>query len=203
MPAEGADRVAGVVLAAGASTRMGRNKLLLPLDGETLLRRVVRGAAAAGLDPLLVVLGHDAEQAAAELAGLSCLTVVNTGDPDGIRGSVRTGIAALPASTPAVVVLLADMPFVSPSMIEKLIQRYRETGAPLVTSEYGGVDAPPRLYDHALFRELVDGENPGCQKSVVGRHRHEAVTLRWPAESLADLDAPADYERAVARLAAG
>ncbi len=203
MPSGREDQVAGVVLAAGESTRMGRNKLLLPLDGETLLRRIVRGAAVAGLDPVVVVLGHEAEKALAELTDLPCLAVVNPDHARGVRGSVRSGLAALPASVRAVIVLLADMPFVTPAMITTLVRRYRESGAPLVTSDYGGVDAPPRLYDRSLFPELVDGEDAGCQKSVVRRHRNEALTVSWPAEALADLDAPGDYERVVARLAAG
>ena len=61
MPVERTGTVAGVVLAGGSSTRMGENKLLFDLDGESVVRRVVRQAAAAGLDPVIVVLGHEAE----------------------------------------------------------------------------------------------------------------------------------------------
>src|SRR5256885_9157549 len=72
-------RVAGVILAAGASRRMGagRNKMLLQLEGESLLRRAARRALAAGLSPVIVVLGHEADKARAELQGLSCESVVN------------------------------------------------------------------------------------------------------------------------------
>ncbi len=105
--------VAGVVLAAGSSTRMGRNKLLLRLDGESLVRRAARRALAAGLDPVVVVLGHEADLAAAELAGLAVRTVVNPDHAGGIHTSRVAGLAAVPPEAGAAVVLLADMPFVT------------------------------------------------------------------------------------------
>src|SRR5437764_15437417 len=71
-------RIAGVVLAAGTSSRMGRNKLFLPLGGTSVLRRAVATARDAGLDPVLVVLGHESDRALAELAGLRCTPVVTS-----------------------------------------------------------------------------------------------------------------------------
>lgn len=199
---ESAGPVAGVVLAAGVSNRMGRNKMLLPLDGESILRRAVGRAVAAGLDPVVVVLGHDADRARGELAGIPCQPVVNPDYARGVNVSLRAGVAALPAGACAAVVMLADMPFVTTRMIETLVERYRETAAPLVISDYDGVNAPPILYDRSLFAELGAMEGEGCGKQVVKRHRGEAVTVPWPAEALADVDVPADYERVRAGLAA-
>ncbi|HSE62870.1 MAG TPA: nucleotidyltransferase family protein [Thermoanaerobaculia bacterium] len=192
-----------MILAAGASNRMGRNKMLLPLDGESILRRAAGRAVSAGLDPVVVVLGHDAERARAELAGIPCRTVVNPDYARGVNVSLRAGIAALPADTRAVVVILADMPFVTASMIETLVERYRETAAPLVVSDYAGVNAPPMLYDRSLFPELGAMEGEGCGKQVVKKHRSEAAVVFWPAEALADVDVPDDYERARSSLASG
>ena len=117
MPAERNGAVAGVVLAAGSSTRMGRNKLFFELDGETLLRRVVRRAIGAGLDPVIVVVGHEGERAGTELSGLSCVTVVNPDHAEGINRSLQTGISHVPERARAAVVMLADMPFVTSSMV--------------------------------------------------------------------------------------
>lgn len=195
--------VAGIVLAAGPSTRMGENKLLLLLDGETVLTRAVRRALAARLDPVIVVLGHEAERAVRALDGLSCRTVVNPDYARGMNSSARTGIAAVPEDAAAAVILLADMPFVTAEMIAATIERYRESDAPLVLSEYGGVQAPPTLYDRSLFAEIGSPEGEGCGKRVVRRHRDEAAALRWPAPALADLDRPEDYERIKAGIEAG
>ncbi len=203
MPADRAGAVAGIILAAGTSTRMGRNKLLFALDGETFLRRAVRGATEAGLDPVIVVLGHEADQARRELAQLECRTVVNTEYARGINSSLHTGLAALPAEPRAVVVMLADMPFVTAEMIATLVTRYREGTAPLVVSDYDGVHAPPQLYDRSLFPELLAMEGEGCGKQVVRRHRSEATVVSWPADALTDVDVPEDFERVKARLAVG
>jgi molybdenum cofactor cytidylyltransferase len=89
------------------------------------------------------------------------------------------------------------MPYVTPEMLSGLVERYRATTAPLVISDYEGVNAPPMLYDRALFAELLAmTEGTGCGRKVVNHHRAEAEVLAWPAAALADLDVPEDYERA-------
>lgn len=192
MNAPAPNRVAGVVLAAGASSRMGRPKLLLRLGGESLLRRAVRAAIEAGLAPAVVVVGAEAEPARAELAGLACDLAVNPAPARGKGSSLAAGLAALPADVEAAVVLLPDMPRVTAAMIAALAARWRETRAPLVVSEYGGTPAPPVLFARSLFAELAaaGGENPG--KAVIARHRGAAEVIRWPVEALADVDAPGD-----------
>ena len=192
--------VAGVVLAAGTSSRMGENKLFVRLGGETMLRRVVHTAAAAGLEPILVVLGHESERAREELAGLRCTPVLNPDFARGIHTSLRAGIASVPEESPAAMVLLADMPFVTAEMVAAVVARYRAGEAPLVVSTYEGVDAPPMLYDRALFAELRALDGDGCGKRVVTRHRSEALEVAWPAAALGDLDQPSDVERARAAL---
>jgi len=192
--------VAGVVLAAGTSSRMGRNKLLLEVAGQSVLRRAVVTAVEAGLDPVLVVLGHESERARAEVDSLRCEVVLNPDFQEGIHSSLRTGIAAVPARCVAAVVLLADMPLVEARMIRTLVQRHEAERPALVVSDYEGVDAPPILYDRRLFGELRVLEGEGCGKRVVKRHTAEAVRIRWPARALTDLDRPEDVERVRAEL---
>jgi CTP:molybdopterin cytidylyltransferase MocA len=85
-------------------------------------------------------------------------------------------------------------------MMASLVEKYRESDAPLVVSDYEGVNAPPILYDRSLFGELATWEGQGCGKHVVNRHRHEAISASWPVEALTDLDSPEDYERLKASL---
>jgi molybdenum cofactor cytidylyltransferase len=195
MPAEAGGPVAGVVLAAGASTRFGRNKLLLKLSGESLVRRAAKAALEAGLDPVVVVLGHDAGRVRGELGGLDVRIVVNPDHAKGMNTSLRAGVAALPDECSAAVVQLADMPHVSAAMLARLVATFSETGAPLVASDYGGVHAPPTLYARALFPELGGPEGDGCGKRVVRRHEPEVVRVPWPAETLTDVDREEDWER--------
>jgi molybdenum cofactor cytidylyltransferase len=186
-------RVAGVLLAAGRSSRMGANKLFLEIEGETVLRRAASAGIAAGLDPLIVVLGHESDRAEAQLAGLRCVPLVNPDYAKGMNTSVSAGIAALGDDPAAAVVMLADMPLVTAEMIGKVVSTWQDQ--PLVLSVYGQVVAPPILYARPLFRELraLEGENGG--KRVVEAHRRAAAEVRWPASALQDLDVPGDVDR--------
>ena len=199
MPA--ARRVAAVVLAAGSSTRMGRNKLLLELGGETVVRRAARTALAAGLEPVVVVTGHARREVEGQLRGLGCRSVFNDGHRAGTHTSVAVGIGDVGAGCGAAAVILADMPFVTSAMLRTLVARHRESRPPLVASRYGGaVTAPPILYDRRLFGELSRADRR-CGRAVVRRHLHEAVAVDWPAGAGRDLDSPDDYERIRAELA--
>jgi molybdenum cofactor cytidylyltransferase len=202
MPADRPERIAGILLAAGTSSRMGENKLLLEIGGEPLLCRVARQALAGGIEPLVVVLGHEAERARALLAGVDCTTVENPDYASGQPSSVAAGIAALPPGIGAAMILLADMPFVSPAMIRSLVDRRSSSGARLVISRYGEIQAPPALYDRSLFAELSQMTDGRCGREVIARHRDEAEALVWPSDRLADLDLPDDLARVRALAAA-
>jgi molybdenum cofactor cytidylyltransferase len=163
-------RVAGVVLAAGASRRMGRNKMLLELEGEPLVRRAARRALEAGLSPVVVVLGHEAEQARAALAGLPVEFATNPDFQGPTSGSLHAGLARLAPDR----VAAGD-------------------AAPLIVSRYGDVTAPPLLFRRALFAELMAWTGEGCGKAVVQAHRHEARYVDRPGAVLADVDTPEDF----------
>jgi molybdenum cofactor cytidylyltransferase len=194
MEPERAGRVAGVVLAAGMSARLGTNKLLLWLDSEPLVRRAARLALEAGLSPVLVVVGFEAERVAAALDGLAVETVVNSAHRAGVHGSMQVGIARVPGDCAAAVVLLADMPAVTVAMVEAIVARFRDGTEPLVLSRYGEVQAPPTLYARSLFSALAEAGTGGGRQVVLDR-RHEAAELRWPEAALADVDRPEDAAR--------
>jgi molybdenum cofactor cytidylyltransferase len=190
------ERIASVVLAAGVSSRMGRNKLFIELGGRSMLRRVATTAVEAGLDPLLVVVGHERERVQAELADLPHTAVFNADYASGMNTSLRAGFRAISDEHDGAIVLLADMPFVTTAMVRTLADRFREGEEPLVVSTYGEVVAPPILYGRSLFDELRALEGDGCGKGIIKRHRQQAVEVAWPASALADLDHPEDVDRA-------
>lgn len=187
--------IAGVLLAAGMSTRMGQNKLFLSLGGATVLERAVNAALQAGLDPLIVVVGHEAERVREALAGKPARLVFNPDYASGLNTSLRTGIRAVPDEMAAALVMLADMPRVDAAMIQTLIERWREAGTKLAVSRFGDVIAPPIVYGAPLFAELRALDGDGCGKAVIKRHRGEEIAVDWPAERLADLDVPEDVDR--------
>jgi molybdenum cofactor cytidylyltransferase len=192
--AERDGRIAGVVLAAGSSSRLGANKLLWRLDSEPLVRRAARQAVEAGLSPVIIVLGHEAERVTAALAGLAVETVVNSGYRAGMHGSMQSGIEHIPGDCTAAVVLLGDMPLVTAGMIQMLAERFRRGTEPLVLSLYGEVQAPPTLYARALFPAL-GGAGVGGGREVVLAYRSEAAEIRWHEALLADVERPEDAVR--------
>jgi CTP:molybdopterin cytidylyltransferase MocA len=186
VPADRAGRVAGVVLAAGMSSRLGTNKLLLWLDSEPLVRRSARLAVEAGLSPVVVVLGHEAERVAAALDGLPVVTVVNPAHREGMHRSLQHGIRHVPADCAAAVVLLADMPFVTLPMLRRW-SRASGGAEPLVLSLYGEVQAPPTLYARALFPSARGGR--GVRPADRPRAPERGGGAAWPRR-LADIDRP-------------
>jgi molybdenum cofactor cytidylyltransferase len=186
-------RVAGVLLAAGASRRMGRNKMLLELEGESLVRRAARRALAAGLAPVVVVIGHEADRVRAELKDLPVEFAVNPDYTGPTSGSLHQGLRKLGPDVDAAVVLLGDMVRVSQETLAMLVAAARGTDAPLVVSRYGDVTAPPLLFRRVLFPELLAWQGEGCGKAVVQAHSHEAMFVDRPAALLTDVDTPDDF----------
>jgi CTP:molybdopterin cytidylyltransferase MocA len=181
------------VLAAGSSSRLGSNKLLIELGGEPLVRRAARRALEAGLSPVVVALGFEAERVAAAVDGLPVETVVNPHHAEGMHSTLQVGVDHVADRAEAVIVILADMPLVTSAMLRQLVARFRG-GAPIVASWYGLIQAPPTLYAREFFPALSSA-GQGCGRRVIREHSHLAAALEWPPSLLADLDRPEDLER--------
>jgi molybdenum cofactor cytidylyltransferase len=189
--------IAAIVLAAGASTRMGRQKLLLPMpDGRALVRLAVEQVLAAGLDETVVVLGADAEAVSAALIGLPVRTVVNPRYAEGQSTSLRAGLDALPGGTEAVVIALGDQPVPDPGVIRRLVTAFRETGRPVAVPVYRDGRGNPVLFAVALFDELrrVTGDRGG--RGIITNDPDRVVEVAVDAPMPADVDTPADYDAA-------
>jgi molybdenum cofactor cytidylyltransferase len=186
-------RIGGIVLAAGESRRMGRNKLLLPLAGEPLVRRACRRGIAAGLDPLIAVLGHESERVQEALAGLDCRLVLNPQRGGPMSSSLQCGIETLPADAEGAVVILADMVNVTEEMMRALVRSAQTSAALLVCSRYAGTLAPPVLFRRALFDELRTLTGESCGRAVIEHHREHALYVDWPGAALADVDTPEEF----------
>jgi molybdenum cofactor cytidylyltransferase len=174
---------------------MGSNKMLLELHGESLVRAAVLRAQMSALVPLVVVVGHEEARIREALRGLRCEFTVNSDFTGPTSTSLHAGLRALPPDVDRVVVMLADMVHTTPAMLRALVRKSMDTDAPLVVSRYGDVNAPPILYRRQLFDELLAWNGEGCGKAVVQAHAGEAAYLDWPANTLADVDTPEDFQR--------
>jgi molybdenum cofactor cytidylyltransferase len=179
---------------------MGAPKLLLPFDGEPLVRRAVRQVSAAGFDDVLVVVGSGHEATLAALEGLLVRHAINLQFATGMGSSFRTAVEHLPDSD-AAMFALADQPFVTTNEYRTVLDTYRQHASPIVSVRYGEVMAPPHLFQREFFPELAALQHGA--RSVLHRHIDRTTILRFPPDLLVDVDTPEDYERAKSRLTSG
>ena len=196
--------IPALVLAAGKSTRMGRTKALLPLGDETFISRIVGTFRAAGVEDVVVVVGHDAERVAAALDRLDPppRVVLNPGYESGQLSSILAGLRAVdrPGVT-ALLLTLVDVPLVSADTVRAVLARYRAEAAPVVRPVNGSRHGHPVLIDRQLF-PLLRAANPATgAKPIVRAHASAAGDVEVADEgSFTDIDTPTEYAAATARI---
>lgn len=141
-------QTAGLILAAGQGVRFGGRKLLAPIDGRPMLQRVLDLAAGAALDPVVVVLGTDADELLTACAWRSEIRIHNPAPADGLSGSVRLGLEALEGSAASrAAVLLGDQPFLTLDQLRAVLAE----PAPIVVPRYAGVPGNPVVLDRSVW----------------------------------------------------
>lgn len=187
--------VAGIILAAGGSTRLNRkSKPLLEFEGETLISRTVKTAKMAGLDPVIVVTGYHAKDVAKVLNGLDVEIKLNTEWESGQGSSVRAGLRQLGDRCGAAIFLLTDQPFVTPELIEKLVQEHQTAIIPIIAPLVDGTRANPVLFDRVTFNDLMALQGDTGGRGIMGRFEHS--WLPWlDKRLLMDIDTPEDLKR--------
>lgn len=186
-----------VILAAGASTRLGTPKQLLHYRGRSLLRHTAEVAIVSGCQPIVVVLGAQAERLEAEVQQLPVTIVRNSRWADGMSSSIQTGLKTLQSIYPtieAVIILLCDQPFVSVSLVHQLIEAYDRTGNLIVASEYANTLGVPALFSHAVFPVLMTLPADRGARSVIQNQVQAVARVPFPLGAI-DIDTPSDYEQ--------
>jgi molybdenum cofactor cytidylyltransferase len=184
-----------IVLAAGQASRLGLPKLLLPVQGRTLLRFTTERLLASPVDATVVVLGAQADVLADELAGLPVRVVVNARYAEGLSTSLQTGLHALPPDTEAAVIALADQPLVTADIVRALVERYVETRRPIIYPSYAGQQGNPVLFARQLFPDLLALKGDAGARHLIRARTDEALAVPFATtEPLRDVDTWEDYE---------
>ena len=195
--------IPALVLAAGRSSRMGRAKASLPIDDrDTFLTRIVRTFLAADVDDVVIVVGHEADAIVATFAesGLPARFVVNREYDRGQLSSLVAGLGTVdrPGVT-AVLMTLVDVPFVLEATVRAVVDRYRQTRAPIVRPTKGDRHGHPLLIDRSLFDALRNADPETGAKPVVRGHASAIGDVEVDDEgAFSDIDTASDYERALA-----
>jgi molybdenum cofactor cytidylyltransferase len=195
--------VAALVLAAGRSSRMGGpNKLLEEVGGRPLVRIAAEEALASRARPVIVVTGHQRERVEAALAGLPVEFVHNPAFADGLGGSLRAGIAALPAEADGVIVCLGDMPQVDATLIDRLIGALDpDKGALIAMPTIDGQRGNPVAWSRRFFPELMAVDGDIGARHLIGRYSEAVVEVPATGNAaLTDIDTPEALEALKAEL---
>jgi molybdenum cofactor cytidylyltransferase len=194
---------AAIILAAGSSSRMGggRHKLLLPLDDRPVLAHVIDATLASQARPIIVVLGHQADEVRLQIKPYTThpdITLVDNADYlQGMSTSMCMGVQVLMSSgykkqtfsyhVDSALIMLGDQPMITSRVIDTLIIAYRTTGKRIIAPLYNGKRGSPVLFDMSLFPELMEVTGDEGGRIVLERHRQD-VELIEMGSALANYD---------------
>jgi molybdenum cofactor cytidylyltransferase len=190
---ESTSRVAGVILAAGGSTRMGGAKVTLEWEGIPMITRAVGAARGAGLWPINVVIGAYGELVREALRGEQVEIVVNEAWEEGQSSSVKVGLDAVRDRSEAVVFLLADMPLVDGELVKALVNEHRKTLSAIIAPWVGGRRGNPILFDANTYHEMEALSGDQGARSLTGQFPIRRI--EWDERALFDVDSPDDLPR--------
>lgn len=185
-----------VILAAGASTRLGKPKQLLQYHGKTLLDHSVNEAINAKADAVVVILGKNADLLQNKIDNQKVNVVINKDWEEGMAASVRLGLATLLKIKPyidAVIFMVCDQPHISSLVLNELITTQQKTTKQIVTCNYGGSIGPPALFHKKYFRELAKVKGDIGARNIIQQNMNDVATILFP-EGKIDIDTQEDYD---------
>jgi molybdenum cofactor cytidylyltransferase len=188
------NEVAAILLAAGRSARMGAFKPLLPFGDKTVIENCIDYLRRGGVETIVVVLGHRADNVRKQLANTSVRFVVNPNPDSEMSVSIACGIAELPEETKATLIALTDQPTIPSAVVATLIDEWKTTGAKLIIPEYEGRGGHPVLVDLGFRDELLTLDQKRGLRALFDAHREQV--RRVPVESpyiARDIDTWDDY----------
>ena len=186
-----------ILLAAGASVRLGHPKQLLMYNGQTLLQNSLQSALASGAQPLIVVLGANADTIKNEIKNDRLHVVINAQWEKGMASSIQSGVKAIVEMTPdaeGIIVMVCDQPYVTSSLLNELITTHEKTGKQIVACSYENSFGPPVFFHRSFFDKLLQLEGDTGARSIVSQHIDLVELIPFP-EGTFDIDTEADFER--------
>jgi molybdenum cofactor cytidylyltransferase len=192
--------IAAVILSAGESSRMGRPKALLPIEGQTFIDKIVQALRQAGLEKIAVVLGHNAAAMTQKIAHLPVNVLVNSDYQKGQLSSLQVAVRYVRAdeNCRGMLVHLVDHPYISAELVNRLTDRFENSGKLIVVPRFHGKRGHPVIFARSLFDELLDAPIDQGAKAVINAHRGETLEVETTDEGITlDIDTPDLYRQHV------
>jgi molybdenum cofactor cytidylyltransferase len=195
--------IVAVILSAGESSRMGRPKALLPIDGMRFIEKIVTSLQATRVGEIIAVLGHNSEEMRQKIGDLPIKIVIN---PDYKQGQLSSLVAAIRSiqssknSQPidGMLVHLVDHPYINAQLVDIMIERFYETRKLIVVPRYRGRRGHPVIFSNALFAELLAAPVDRGAKTVVHAHSDDTLEIDTEDEGVTvDIDTPDEYQKRV------
>jgi len=194
--------IVAVVLSAGESSRMGRPKALLPIDGQTFIERIVAALKQAKVGKIIVILGHNARELQSKISHLPVEILINTDYKLGQLSSLQLAVRNLQPDLDCdgMLVHLVDHPYLAPALVEEMIRLFYETKKRIIVPKFQGKRGHPVIFSNALFDEILSAPMEEGAKAVVNAHRAETLEIETEEEGIAvDIDTPELYQQHVRR----
>jgi len=192
--------IVAVVLSAGESSRMGRPKALLPIDGQTFIEKIVGALKKSSVAKVIVVLGHNADEMRRHIQHLPIEILVNPDYKLGQLSSLQVAVRSLEkeADCDGMLVHLVDHPYVNSKLVESMIKRCEETAKLIIVPRYNGTRGHPVIFSRKLFKELLAAPMDQGAKAVVDAHRADTLEIDTEDEGITlDIDTPELYRQHV------
>jgi molybdenum cofactor cytidylyltransferase len=186
--------IAAVVLAAGLARRMGRQKLLLQLQGKPVVRWSVEHVVS-HVEDVVIVTGPDESALRQALEGLTVRFVVNPRPQDGQGTSIAAGVAALKPWTTAALIALGDQPRMPAAVVPALLEALRRSGKAIVAPLYQGVQGTPVVFSSEVFAELRALKGDAGARAVVKENPERVELVAFDLAMPPDVDTPEDYAK--------
>jgi molybdenum cofactor cytidylyltransferase len=189
--------IVAVILSAGESSRMGRPKALLSIDGVRFVEKIVSTLKSTNVGDIIVVLGHNAEEIRRKISDLPVTILINHDYKQGQLSSLQVAIRLLESSgnpVDGILVHLVDHPYIEAKLVNLMIDRFYETKKLIVVPRFQGRRGHPVIFARALFSELLAAGTDQGAKPVVHAHRDDTLEIDTNDKGvLIDIDTPEEY----------
>ena len=187
-------KVSGVLIASGASRRLGKPKQLLPWQGSVLINKIIDNIRKSAIEELIIVLGYKHKEIS-NVLDKSNQIMINENWELGKSESIKMGLHEIALRSDAVVFFTSDQPFLSAELFDQIIIKASITGADIVTTRSGDITSIPTLFKNSTFKSLLDLQDEDGGKKVINMQKYETDFVYWDDQRiLIDIDTECDYQ---------